>query len=149
MIRDIRHHTDNIAGDGLSLAPKHLTKQEFGKRVYRLMLSKGWNQSELARQAGIPRDSVSTYVRGISLPTPGNLIKVAQALGVDGDTLLPNYVEGAIDRDSPSLELRVSPNQPNEAWLRVDRRVTMATATKVIDLLNNDPLVKRAPPDRS
>jgi transcriptional regulator with XRE-family HTH domain len=107
------------------------------------MLSKGWNQSELARQADIPRDSVSTYVRGISLPTPTNLAKVAEALGVDADSLLPNYIEGAIDADYPSLEMKVSPNRPDEAWLRVDRRVTMATAVKVIELLNNDALVDR------
>lgn len=27
-----------------SLRPKHLTKQEFGRRLYRLMLAKGWTR---------------------------------------------------------------------------------------------------------
>jgi transcriptional regulator with XRE-family HTH domain len=109
------------------------------------MLQKGWNQSELARQAGIPRDSISTYVRGLSLPTPSNLAKVAAALGEDAERLLPNYVESAINADQSSLEMKVSTNRPDEAWLRVDRRVTMATAVKVIELLNDDLLLAKDP----
>jgi transcriptional regulator with XRE-family HTH domain len=91
-----------------ALRPKHLTKQEFGKRLYKLMISKGWHQSELARRAGVARDSVSTYVRGVSLPDPGNLEKLAVALGVDAVDLLPNHVEAAIDNDVPSLEMKIS-----------------------------------------
>ena len=52
------------------LTPKSLTKQEFGKRLYSLMVERGWQQSDLARAAGIGRDSVSTYMRGHSLPGP-------------------------------------------------------------------------------
>lgn len=122
------------------LRPKHLTKQEFGRRLYRLMIAKGWNQSELARQAGITRDSVSTYVRGVSLPEPLNLSKLASALGVTTTELLPNAVESAIDEDVPSLELKISSSNSMLAWLRVNRLVTTSTAMKVVELLNADNL---------
>ncbi len=125
-----------------SLAPKHMTKQEFGKRLYKLMLSKGWTQSELARRAGnMPRDSVSVYIRGKSLPTPLNLQKLAKALGVKEEELLPNHIEGVIDSDHPAFEMRQSPNTPGVCWLRVNRLVSMKTALAVADLLTNDDAV--------
>lgn len=137
-----------IDGDALPannpMAPKHLTKQDFGRRLYKLMIAKGWTQSELSRQAGIARDSVSTYVRGVSLPEPLNLERLAKALGVTAVELLPNHVEAAIEEDHPSLELKVSTANSAVSWLRVNRLVTTATAMKVLDLLHSDVL-----PDRS
>lgn len=121
-----------------SLRPKHLTKQEFGRRLSRLMLAKGWHQSELARRAGIARDSVSTYIRGVSLPEPGNLELLARALGVEPIDLLPNHVEAAIDNDIPSLEMKVSSSDPRVAWLRINRLVSTSTCVKIVELLGAD-----------
>lgn len=129
----------------MRFAPRHLTKQEFGKRVYQLMLSRGWNQSELGRQSGLPRDSISVYIRGKSLPTPQSLEALARAFNVDPSEILPNHVESAIDEDTPSLEMKVSPNAPNQAWLRVNRLVSIKTAVKVVELLEADSGI----PDRS
>jgi hypothetical protein len=53
---------------------------------------------------------------------------------------LPNYAEQAIADSHPSIDLRVSPQRPNEAWLKVDRRVTLKTALAVTQLLNDDKL---------
>lgn len=137
--RNVRTH---IPSDPM-LVPKHLTKQEFAKRLYQLMLKKGWNQSELARQANLPRDSISTYMRGRSLPTPQNLMALAKCLGVSQGELLPNQIESAIDEDSPALEVRSSPNAPGTAWLRVNRLVAMTTAIKIAELLENDRVLDR------
>jgi transcriptional regulator with XRE-family HTH domain len=123
VIKNIRTHIGPGPDENRPL-PKHLTKKEFGRRVY----------------AEMPRDAISTYVRGISLPSPRSLAKLATALGVNADDLLPNYVEAAIDHDNPSLDLKVSPNRPNEAWLRIDQRVSLPTALKITELLQNDTL---------
>lgn len=131
-----RFHIDELPGS--ALAPKHLTKQEFGRRLYRLMIKHGWNQSELARQAGLPRDSVSTYIRGRTLPTPKSLQALANALGMTPGDLLPNALETAIDEDNPSLEVRVSVSAPDKAWLRVNRLVSFQTAARVMELINSD-----------
>lgn len=138
MAKSTRFHVDEMPETGL--APKHLTKQEFGRRLYRLIIARGWNQSELARQANLPRDSISTYVRGVALPTPKSLRALADALGVQPTDLLPNAVESAIDDDFPSLEMRVSPAAPNAAWVRVNRLVSLSTAVKVIELIEGDVL---------
>lgn len=134
----IRTHLTGENGNLVDLAPSHLTKQQFGRRLYQLMLQRGWTQSELARQSDLPRDSISVYVRGKSLPTPASLQKLAEALSVKPEELLPNHVESAIDSDTPALEIKVSPNAPNIAWLRVNRLVTVATALKITELLEAD-----------
>jgi transcriptional regulator with XRE-family HTH domain len=136
MTRTTRFHVDELPNG--ALAPKHLTKQQFGRRLYQMMLARGWNQSELARQAGLPRDSISTYVRGVALPTPKSLQALATALGVPAAEVLPNAIEMAVDEDHPSFEIKVSPSAPSTAWLRVNRLVSLSTATRVAELIEAD-----------
>lgn len=119
-------------------APRVLTKQEFGRRVYRLMLDRGMRQSDLARAAGILRDSVSTYVRGRALPTPLNLQKISEALGVDPEELLPNHAAIAVEKDDPDFEMRASTADPNKVFLRINRFVSFQTAAKIVNVLNDD-----------
>lgn len=138
MARTTRTHIpDNLSG-GARLAPKHLTKTEFAKRLYSLMLGKGWRQSDFARRAGLPRDSISSYMRATRLPTPSSLKKMATALGVKPEELLPNHVESAIDADTPAFEMKVSPNAPGFAWLRINRMATTSTCVKIAELLQAD-----------
>lgn len=142
MARSIRTHLPSDSGTPGTLIPKHMTKQEFGKRLYSLMLAKSWNQSELGRQSGLPRDSISTYVRGRSLPTPQNLEALAKAFGVESTELLPNYMEAALDADIPSLEMKSGDH--GMSWLRVNRLVSTATAIKIVELLENDRVLDRS-----
>lgn len=144
MVRRSRTHLTGDTPSPTPLVPRHLTKQEFGKRLYGLMLAKGWNQSELGRQSGLPRDSISTYVRGQSLPTPANLKALSEAFGIETEELLPNHVESAIDQDVPSFEMKTSVSAPNMAWVRVNRLVTMQTAIRIADLLENDRVLDRS-----
>ena len=139
MARNTRTHLlDDSQASDKSLEPKHLTKVEFARRVYKLMLAKGWNQSELARRADLPRDAVSTYIRGKVFPTPTSLEKLAKALDVSSQDLLPNHAEAAIDADNPSVEMKVSPAMPTKAWLRINRLVSLGCAAKVISLIESD-----------
>jgi transcriptional regulator with XRE-family HTH domain len=114
-----------------------MVKQEFGNRLYRMMLARQWTQSELARQADLPRDSISVYIRGKSLPTPLSLDKLSSALNVPKEELLPSYAESAIDEDMPAIELKVSPNAPNTAWLRINQMVPLDVALKITGLLKD------------
>lgn len=116
-----------------ALVRKHLTRQEFARRVYSLMISKGMFQSDLARAAGLPRDSISNYVRGNNMPERVNLKKLADALEVKPDDLLPNLAEQAIelDRESP-LEIKASSADPNYVWLRVHRMVKKSALPKIL-----------------
>lgn len=102
------------------------------------MIGKNWRQSDLARHAGLPRNAISLYIRGVSLPTPENLKTLAAAFSLKADELLPNYAENAIDRDNPEIDFRVSPANSKLAWLRVNRLVKTSTALEIIKLLEAD-----------
>jgi len=126
------------------LTPKHLAKEEFGRRVFNLLRDRGWNQSDLARQAGLGRDKISVYITGKAFPTPASLKAIADALHVKPEELLPNHFESAIDADNPAFEMKVSNAAPNTAWLRVNRLVSMVTAVKIAELLQNDDAFNRS-----
>lgn len=117
--------------------PRHLSKDEFGRRLYQLLINKGWRQSDLARASGVLRDSVSSYVRGRSLPSPQNLHKIAEALGVKPEDLLPNYLEGAIEDDEPSFEMKVSPGDPSTSWVRLNQRLPSDVAAQIAMLVHS------------
>jgi transcriptional regulator with XRE-family HTH domain len=138
MARDIKTHLPPNKLAKSPLIPEHLAKDEFARRLYRLMVEKGWRQADLARHAGLPRNAVSVYMRGASLPNPDSLKALAKAFDMEPGLLLPNYTESAIERDNPELEFRVSPADPKKEWLRVNRLVTTSTAVKIMSLLEDD-----------
>lgn len=131
--------------------PKAAVKKEFGRRVYEAMTQKGWNQSELARRASdrgginVSRDDISRYVRGVSVPDSDAKLKaLAEVLSLAPDKLLPNYTPSVDNGEEMLFEMKAHPSQPGMAWIRFNRLVTFATATKIAELLQND----NAPADR-
>lgn len=138
MANKVRTHMDVDSLSEPKMTPKHLTKQEFARRLYKLMIGKAWTQSELARQADLPRDSISTYMRAKSLPTPQSLQALAKAFGVKPEDLLPNHMESAMSEENPAFSMQVSDSNPAKAWVRVNRLVNFSTATKIAELLEAD-----------
>lgn len=137
MATDPRHHlppTD--ADDG---APRHLTRQEFARRLAKTILDRGWSQSDLARASGLGRDAISTYIRGRSLPGPTNLSKIANALSVGTDELLPNTTENAVDNDQMGFEMRAAAGHPDKVWVRLNRMLTLRQALAVAHILDMVP----------
>lgn len=123
---------------GDELTPRSLSKQEFAARLYNLMVSRGWNQSELSRQAGVARDNVSRYIRAVSLPTPQALEGLARAFNLSPAELLPNVAISAIDEDQPAFEMKSSVNSPGVVMLRINRLVSMSSAVKIAEIIQND-----------
>lgn len=66
-----------------------IAKQELGRRLRALMNARNMSQSDLARASGIQRSNISSYVRGLTYPTPLFLKKLAEALGVAPEELSP------------------------------------------------------------
>lgn len=134
MSQKVRHHL--APSSDPALEPKELGKLEFGRRLMQLMLDKGWNQSDLARAAGLGRDAISTYVRGRSFPEPRSLRSLADALGTNTETLLPNSVVMAIDADTaPMLEIKQAAGHPDRVFIRVNRMVTLEQAAAIFNII--------------
>jgi transcriptional regulator with XRE-family HTH domain len=135
--------------DAANLTPKALSRREFGKRLEKLMLAKGWRQSDLARAAfgtrmndktgyeeARRRDSVSAYIDGRVWPDRKSQQDLANALGVTVDELIPNELMGEIDRDTaPPLRIQEAPGQPGKVWLQINRMIDMDAAIQIAQIV--------------
>jgi transcriptional regulator with XRE-family HTH domain len=111
--------------------PNDSDTPDFGARIKELLRTKNWNQSDLARATGLGRDSVSTYINGTTRPTPKNLAKIAQALGVDSRELLPSHAKAEINETI--LEMSQLPD--GMVRLRVLKAVTLDQAVEIFSIL--------------
>ena len=103
---------------------------DFGRNLEARMHGKNWNQSDLARAAGVGRDSISTYIRGLVMPDPKNLVRLADALGCTVPDLLPERATELPEK--ASFELR----QTDEGvFVRINKPVTIEQAAKIFDIL--------------
>jgi len=119
----------------IDLSKRVLQKQEFGNRLYSVMLERNMSQSDLARSAGLGRDSISTYVRGRSVPTPSSLEKLAKALNVDAEELYPNYSANAAAIDEPILQFKQVNDGSGMMWLTVNMKIEMDKAVQIMKIL--------------
>ncbi|MFY9294467.1 MAG: helix-turn-helix transcriptional regulator [Methylorubrum rhodinum] len=113
---------------------------QLARNVKVLMETKGWTPSELARQAGISKQVVSTLNLGYTRPTRHNLLAIARALGVPVTQLDPEYediVANSVDT-TPTLSATQAPDKPGYAVLIVNRIVRWRTAIEVQKLLAED-----------
>jgi transcriptional regulator with XRE-family HTH domain len=136
------HIQSDVPGNPVTAdAPRHLSKQEFGRRLNKLMSAKGMHHAELARRADLPRNNISTYINGRSYPTEQSLAKLAKALRVTPDELLPNRAEMAIRGEAmPDLSMKSSVADPSKAWLVVNRLVSTRLAAEIMVLLEKERL---------
>ncbi|CAM3487119.1 helix-turn-helix domain-containing protein [Tsukamurella hominis] len=52
-----------------------------------LYKAQGWTSAEFARQAGLNKNMISRYERGLSTPRPAYIVRLAETLGVEPATL--------------------------------------------------------------
>lgn len=76
--------------------PKNTPMQEEAKKIIkmnleRLMSTRGMTQIELSEKTGIPKTTINGYVKGTSLPTPGNTEKLSNAFNVSKDEIDPRF----------------------------------------------------------
>lgn len=124
---------------------------EFARRLQAAMQMKGWNQSELARACDklLPkpsrgqiqnlkfgRDTISHYVRGVSMPRPERLVIIAQALGVEQDDLVPPLGVPSVGGDRPAFQMQSAGD--GRVFLSVNRTMTLKNANRIIEILGSE-----------
>lgn len=83
------------------------------EKLRHLRAEKGWNRSEVARQADLPISTYQAYEKLNRKPKGEAAIKIARAFGVTLDYLLDDergYPPGPLDRISPARPKKVLPN---------------------------------------
>ncbi len=152
-VRGIAYYGVLAAKAGHKLGDEKKLKEAFAKRLQAFMAARGWNQSEMARRANlhlptpekgqtrnreIGRDLISHYVRGKILPNPVYLEALATALAKTPAELLglPDSPEEAARLDNTPLEMKAV--DKNRVFLRINRTVSNGTATKIMQLLQEE-----------
>ena len=113
-------------------------RKEFGHRLRRAMDAKDMNQSDLARAINVQRMAISLYVNGKSLPTRARLQKLADALSVDPRDLLPSRTNEFYSAENLAIEVRVLPENPNRALLRINKTVKTSLAFEIAGKLSSE-----------
>ncbi len=73
-------------------SPQDLKNREyFSNNLNRVMKEKGIRQIDLHNALEIPKSTITGYVKGRSMPTSGNLQKLADYLGVKKSDLDPRF----------------------------------------------------------
>lgn len=112
----------------------HARAKAVGERLKALILEKGWNQSELARRAGMRPSNVSNYLRGTNVPNPTQLSKLATALGTTAAELLGASAALA-HSGAPNSVCLTQVADEGRLRLQVDQVVPADLARQVIGLL--------------
>lgn len=60
----------------------------FAENLKKVRIDKGWNQGQLAQAIGVSQTAISQFEKGLRFPTPANINKFAEILGVSSDYLL-------------------------------------------------------------
>lgn len=79
-------------------------QQDFRVWLLEQLRKRRWNQSELARRAGITQGMVSRYTNGLALPNEYGADRIARALSVDADIV--RGLVGIENQDRPPESLR-------------------------------------------
>lgn len=129
---------------------KRIHQQEFARRLFQALQQRGWSQSDLARQAfgttedadgykvAKGRDRISSYIRGLNVPEPRYLKKIADVLGMSTEELAPDLYQNALEREPPAVSFHEAAGHPGKAHLVVNKVVAMSVAVKIIQLLEED-----------
>jgi transcriptional regulator with XRE-family HTH domain len=114
---------------------RDLAKQELARHLVAAMRERDWSQSDLARHADVPRELISTYVRGVSLPEPRTLRKLANALNTKPETLLPATQGMTAQDEIPAFAISEFAGHPGKVWLRINQMVPTSIALRIGALL--------------
>ncbi len=114
-------------------------KKRFASRLWALIRDprRGWNQSELARRAGLGRDSISSYLRQKQFPELAAQEKLAQAFGMGVEELMAGVYgseEDAQDNTTPPV-LEARETRPGFMMLRINKEVPAALAGRILAIL--------------
>jgi transcriptional regulator with XRE-family HTH domain len=66
-----------------------MVRKQIADNIKKYSERKGWNQNRLADETGIKQSTLSGYFTATSTPSPGQIQKIALALGVGVDDIDP------------------------------------------------------------
>jgi transcriptional regulator with XRE-family HTH domain len=71
--------------------------KEFGERLKQARSAKGISQEELAKAMNLTQGSISQFEKGLRLPTPLNIERFCEILGIPKENLIGKEEQNSID----------------------------------------------------
>ncbi len=93
-------------------------RNRFSSSIVKRINEKGWTKAELARQAGMGRDSIGAYIRTDSFPAEKHLLKLCKALDCTPDDLCPGSSELLTDM-MPEIPLEIKSTSDGRLYFRI------------------------------
>ena len=122
-------------------------RRAFGRRLRDLLLQKGMSQSDLARliwgttitpqghTVAKNRDRIAVYIAAKAWPSPVNMKKIADALGVEVADLAPGF---GVEAGPPEWAFIKMEGQ-DKVLLRINKLVAEQTALEIVRLIGGAP----------
>lgn len=110
-----------------------INKKIFSENLNKYMANKGVRQIDLHNATGIPKSTITGYVKGTSLPTAGNLQKIADFLNVTKSQLDPRFV---IDLTESVQKLQTHPTPSTDLpsdLVHLDQKLNTENRSKWVD----------------
>lgn len=121
--------------------PSYNDNEELKKQVKSIVSAalkrNNWSQSDLARRAGIPRNNISLYARGISVPTYKHAKKVASVLCIPIEQLVGVESTENLQNDEGRVVSTLLPN--GNYMLEFQREVTPEQQITITQALKETP----------
>lgn len=113
--------------------PQLHDREELARKLRLALHARDWNQSDLARAAGLSRELISTYCRGTSYPTPRSLRRMAEALNMKPEELSPQAPGLFQWEPPPTMEITGMAN--GMARITLNTVVPMGVALRIGQLI--------------
>lgn len=124
---------DGSGGDGRKFDELSdlAVRRAFARRITEYLHAKGLNQSDLSRASGLTRNQISQYAQAKALPSEASLHKLARAMRMSADNLLP-------DRRAFSMEPSITVATSADGKLMriaIDAWVPVALGAQIVSLV--------------
>jgi len=115
-----------------------LRRQEFVRRLEHLLMQKNWRQVDLARASGLGRDSISTYLKGKTVPSRLSLQKMAKVFQIEPELLYPNYAsaDAATEEEMLELEVKSIAGRQSKMWVQLTQVLTTDQAMRNMAIID-------------
>lgn len=134
-------HSLHAKSDGSSdnIRYRQTLRENFAQRLVILLRQRGLTQADLARKAGLERYHITDYVTARRYPRPGQLVTLAEALGVSVDDLRPQSPEAPPVLQKPTqFSMASDDRDPNKMRVHLDKVVSIETALKIGELIKEE-----------
>ena len=117
---------------------RRLRRQEFVRHLEHLLMEKYWCQVDLARASGLGRDSISTYLKGKTVPSRLSLQKMAKVFQIEPELLYPNYAsaDAATEEEMLELEVKSIAGRQSKMWVQVTQVLTTDQAMRNMAIID-------------